>query len=63
MSDLARIARHWMRQTEIGRGIRLEAADLDLLNAIGVGELIAAKAAEEMREAAKERQAKRTPQR
>jgi hypothetical protein len=40
MTDLAVLARHWMRQTETDRGIRLDASDLALLNAIGVGQLI-----------------------
>lgn len=50
MNDLSAIARHWMRQVELGRGIRPEATDLDLLNAVGVGELIAVKAAESQRD-------------
>jgi hypothetical protein len=45
-ADLARLTRNWMRQTQLGKGLRLDAENLDLLNAIGVGELIAAKAAE-----------------
>lgn len=49
MTTLADLARHWARQTQKGKGIRIEGAGLDLLNAIGVGEMIQAKAAEEQR--------------
>ena len=48
-ADLARLTRNWMRQTQLGKGLRLNAEYLDLLNAIGVGELITAKAAEVQR--------------
>jgi hypothetical protein len=48
-ADLARLTRNWMRQTQLGKGLRLSAEYLDLLNAIGVGELIAAKASEVQR--------------
>jgi hypothetical protein len=48
-ADLARLTRNWMRQTQLGKGLRLDAEYLDLLNAIGIGELIAAKAAEVQR--------------
>lgn len=44
MGEITDIARHWSRQTDRGKGIRLEAEMLDLLNAIGVGELIRAAA-------------------
>ncbi|WP_158014139.1 hypothetical protein [Sphingomonas sanxanigenens] len=50
MATLIDLARHWARQTQKGKGIRIEGADLDLLNAIGVGEMIQVKAAEEQRE-------------
>lgn len=40
MTDLPEIARHWSRQTDKAKGIRLDAAAMDMLNAIGVGELI-----------------------
>jgi hypothetical protein len=33
-------AQHWFRQTDKGKGIRLDAGQVDLLNAIGVGQLI-----------------------
>lgn len=55
MDDLSRIARHWSRQTEKGKGLRLEAAQIDLLNAIGVGELIQKEAAEYQRRQAASR--------
>ena len=45
-ADLARLARKWMRQTQQGKGLRLDPQELDLLNAVGLGELLAAKAAE-----------------
>jgi hypothetical protein len=45
MSDISHLARRWMRQAELGRGIRLSADEHDLLNAIGLGEIIAAEAA------------------
>src|SRR5262245_32393449 len=48
-ADLARLTRNWMHQTQLGKGLRLNAEYLDLLNAIGVGELIARKAAEVQR--------------
>ena len=51
MSSLSDVARHWSRATENGKGIGLKADVLDALNAIGVGELIQMKAAEEQREA------------
>lgn len=51
MASLSDLARHWSRQTEKGKGIRIEAEAMDVLNAIGVGELILAKAAEAQREA------------
>lgn len=47
--ELADIARHSARQAQKGKGIRFEARAMDLLNAIGVGELILAKAAEAQR--------------
>jgi hypothetical protein len=40
MSDLSALSRRWMRQAELGRGIRLSADEHDLLNAIGIGELL-----------------------
>lgn len=55
MTSISDLARHWTRQTEKGKGIRIEAAALDVLNAIGVGELILTKAAEAQREACNSR--------
>lgn len=50
MNDLTDIARHWLRQTQLGKGLRLDGEQLDLLNAIGVGDIIAAEAAKLLRE-------------
>lgn len=61
MSDLPRLARHWMNQTCKGKGLRLEAADLDLLNGIGVGEMIASRAAELQRDQCLKRTARSIP--
>jgi hypothetical protein len=49
-----------MRQADNGKGVRLEATDIDLLNAIGVGALLQELAAEEQRELACARIAART---
>lgn len=49
MTNLADLARHWINQTGKGKGVRLSSEELDLLNAIGVGEIIAGKAAEHQR--------------
>jgi hypothetical protein len=38
---LHQTAKHWFAQTELGKGIRLDAAQLDLLNSLGVGKVIA----------------------
>jgi hypothetical protein len=59
MKTLPDIARHWARQSASGKGIRLEAADLDRLNAIGIGEFIVKAAAEEQRKLAEQRLAER----
>lgn len=56
---LSHLARHWMRQAELDRGIRIEAGDLALLNAIGIGELLASAAAAAQREAAQAKMAGR----
>jgi hypothetical protein len=61
MTSLGDIARHWSRQTEKGKGIRFEADAMDVLNAIGVGELITMKAAEAQREACRTRMRGSTP--
>ena len=50
MSALANLARHSINQTAKGKGLRLDSQDLDLLNAIGVGELIANSAAQAQRD-------------
>ena len=50
MSALANLARHWIDQTAKGKGLRLDSQDLDLLNAIGVGEFIANSAAQAQRD-------------
>jgi len=49
MNDISMLARRWLRQAELGRGIRLSAEETDLLNAIGIGELLTAEAAKTMR--------------
>ena len=53
------LARRWSRALERGRGIRIEAADLDLLAAIGVNTLIQTAAAEILKEHAKWRDGQR----
>lgn len=55
MTTVVDVARHWARQSAKGKGIRLEAASVDLLNTIGVGDLISAKAAELQRLQSEER--------
>ena len=50
MSEIAHLARHWINQTAKGKGLRLSAADVELLNAIGVGELLTAVTAKIQRE-------------
>ncbi len=55
MASIADLARHWTRQTDKGTGIRIEAEAMDVLNAIGVGELIMMKAAETQRDACNQR--------
>jgi hypothetical protein len=42
MNDISTLARRWLRQAELGRGIRLSATETDLLNAIGIGEMLTA---------------------
>ena len=53
--DISELMRHWMRQSELGRGIRLEASDLDLLNSIGFAEQLAFEAAKAAKVKAHER--------
>jgi hypothetical protein len=50
MTSLPDLARHWFRQTDKGKGLRLDQAELDLLNAMGVGRLIADSLAEFQRQ-------------
>src|SRR5687768_8776520 len=61
MTSLTKIARHWSNQTDNGKGIRLEADALDLLNAIGVGELILAEAAKLQRKRCRNRNQETDP--
>ncbi|WP_174285508.1 hypothetical protein [Sphingomonas bacterium] len=61
MGNIVDLARHWSRQSDKGKGIRIEADALDVLNAIGVGELILTKAAEQQREACSQRLTISTP--
>jgi len=49
VKSISDLARHWSRKSEAGKGLRIEAGDLDQLNAIGMGELLQAAAAEEQR--------------
>ena len=39
ISELSQLAVVWMKKSDGGKGLRLTPAQLDLLNAIGVGEL------------------------
>lgn len=55
MSALPEIASHWFRQTDKGKGVRLDAGQMDLLNAIGVGQLIAEAMASYQREQCQKR--------
>lgn len=57
MRDIADLSRHWARQSQTGKGIRLEATDVDLLNAIGVGELLLTALANHQREQSLKRSA------
>src|SRR3990167_1531625 len=58
MTALPDIARHWLSQTEKGKGIRLDADAMDILNAIGFGELLATEAAKYQREQCRNRSAR-----
>ena len=51
-TSLPILARKWSKATERGKGIRLAAHELDLLNAAGVGELLMGAAASEQRKLA-----------
>ena len=61
MNDISMLARRWLRQAELGRGIRLSAEETDLLNAIGIGELLTAEAAKTMRAQCRLRTLNSTP--
>ena len=50
ISELSQLAVVWMKKSDGGKGLRLTPAQLDLLNAIGVGELIASAAAKAVTE-------------
>jgi hypothetical protein len=50
-----------MRQAELGRGIRLSADEHDLLNAIGLGEMLATEAAKIQRTQCLHRSTRVTP--
>lgn len=58
-NPIPELSRKWGRASDLGRGMRLSADDMDALNAIGVGELIGAKASEVLRQIAIDRQAQR----
>lgn len=49
MSSLPKIAGKWFRKTDIHKGIQLNPEEMDILNSIGVGQLIAEKLAEHQR--------------
>ena len=50
ISELSQLAVVWMKKSDGGKGLRLTPAQLDLLNAIGVGELVASAAAKAVTE-------------
>ncbi|MDN4632284.1 hypothetical protein QCD71_12220 [Sphingomonas sp. PsM26] len=58
-SGIADLARKWSRAIEKGKGIRIEAGDIDLLTAIGVNDLIQTAAAESLKDKAKCRDVQR----
>ena len=59
MGDLPTLARRLAKVVENGRGVRFEAADVDLLVEIGVYDVVQAKAAEVLKERAKCRDVQR----
>ena len=59
MNDIVDLSRRFMRKTQIGKGMQLRPDDIDLLNAIGVGQMIAEAAAEAQRKQCQERDAHR----
>ena len=58
MTTIADIARKWNRKTELHRGLQLDAASLDILNAMGIGKQIAEAAAEYQRNQCQKRVAR-----
>jgi hypothetical protein len=61
MNSISDLSRHWQRQTEKGKGMRIEAGALDLLNARGIGKIILQMAAEEQMEKCSNRIKNSTP--
>ncbi|MFZ5743436.1 MAG: hypothetical protein ACOY7T_03015 [Pseudomonadota bacterium] len=61
MTSIIELNRHFMRQADLGKGLRLTAQELDLLIAIGVGELLASKAADSQREQCQKRMMRSIP--
>ena len=57
-AELPSTATHWFRQTEKRKGIRLDADQMDLLNAIGVGGVIAEALADYQRTQCQQRAAR-----
>jgi hypothetical protein len=57
-AELPDTAQHWFRQTDKGKGIRLDGGQLDLLNAIGVGKVIADALADYQRNQCQQRAAR-----
>lgn len=55
MTDITDLARHWMRQTQIGKGLRLDADQLAMLNSIGIGEILTAEATKALRDQCQKR--------
>lgn len=59
MTSLPELARKWIRKSEIGKGFMLSPAEQDLLNSLGIGQIIANAAAEYQREQCRQRDAHR----
>ncbi len=55
MTNLTDLARHWLNQTAKGKGLRLDSDQLDLLNTLGIGELLASEAAKTLRDQCQKR--------
>lgn len=55
MRKISELARHWALKSETGKGIRFDASDLDLMNAIGMGQFLLKIAAEEQRKLCEKR--------